>query len=78
MIGTETYFELTYSSQSDIIGSCYGNLKKKNFISTTFDVLVSAWQNCDGPRLEYKKIGVIVYYNTLTNKIFAFFTSDYN
>jgi hypothetical protein len=32
LAGPETYFELTYSSQSDIIGSCYGNLKK-NFIS---------------------------------------------
>ncbi|SEA70254.1 hypothetical protein SAMN05443667_107159 [Flavobacterium gillisiae] len=51
---TETYFELTYSSQSDIIGSCYGNLKEELYYDTT-DVLVSTWQNCDGPRLEYRK-----------------------
>lgn len=53
--GTENYIELTYSSQSDIIGSCYGNLKEELYYDTT-DVLVSTWQNCDGPRLEYRKI----------------------
>jgi hypothetical protein len=41
------------SSQSDIIGSCYGNLEELYF--DTADVLVSTWQNCDGPRLEYRK-----------------------
>jgi hypothetical protein len=53
--GTESYIELTYSTQSDIIGSCYGNLKEELYFNTSA-ILISTWQNCDGPRLEYRKI----------------------
>jgi hypothetical protein len=35
----QTYFELTYSSQSDIIGSCYGNLKEELYFDTLMWVM---------------------------------------
>ncbi|MBG6111970.1 hypothetical protein H4V97_000361 [Flavobacterium sp. CG_23.5] len=48
------YFELTYPNDSEIIGSCYGNLKEELY-STATNTLSSTWKNCDGPGLEYKK-----------------------
>lgn len=48
------YFELTYPNDSEIIGSCYGNLKEELYISED-NILSSTWKNCDGPGLEYKK-----------------------
>lgn len=50
----ETHFELTYSESSTLVGSCYGNLKEEFFINNN-NLLVSTWQNCDGPRLVYQK-----------------------
>lgn len=48
------YFELTYPNDSEIIGSCYGNLKEELYI-TENNTLSNTWKNCDGPGLEYKK-----------------------
>lgn len=48
------YFELTFPNDSEIIGSCYGNLKEELYISEN-NILSSTWKNCDGPGLEYKK-----------------------
>ncbi|SEF98202.1 hypothetical protein [Flavobacterium urumqiense] len=48
------YFELTYPNDSEVIGSCYGNLKEELYI-TESNILSSTWKNCDGPGLEYKK-----------------------
>lgn len=53
-ITNENYIELTYPVTSNIIGSCYGNLKEELYF-TTAEALVSTWQNCDGPSLEYRK-----------------------
>lgn len=49
------HLELTYSTESDIIGSCYGNLKEELFFSNN-NTLSSTWRNCDGPGLDYQKI----------------------
>lgn len=48
------YLELTYPHDSEIIGSCYGNLKEELYIDEN-NTLLSSWKNCDGPGLEYKK-----------------------
>jgi hypothetical protein len=48
------YFELTYHNESELIGSCYGNLKEELYL-TANNSLSSTWKNCDGPGLEYKK-----------------------
>ena len=48
------YLELTYPNDSEIIGSCYGNLKEELYIAES-NTLSSTWKNCDGPALEYKK-----------------------
>lgn len=50
----ETHLELTYSESSTLVGSCYGNLKEELFINSN-NLLVSTWQNCDGPGLVYQK-----------------------
>lgn len=49
--------ELTYTQKSDIIGSCYGNLKEELYFSAN-NTLSSTWQNCDGPGLDYQKIEI--------------------
>ena len=48
------YFELVYPNDSELIGSCYGNLKEELYL-TASNTLSSTWKNCDGPGLEYKK-----------------------
>ncbi|HEX9153114.1 MAG TPA: hypothetical protein VF842_13570 [Flavobacterium sp.] len=48
------YLELTYPNDSEIIGSCYGNLKEELYI-TEDTTLSNTWKNCDGPGLEYIK-----------------------
>lgn len=50
----ETHFELTYSKNSTLVGSCYGNLKEELLINNN-NLLESTWQNCDGPGLVYQK-----------------------
>jgi hypothetical protein len=51
----ELYLELTYSKDTEIIGSCYGNLKEELYFSASNN-LSSTWRNCDGPGLEYQKV----------------------
>lgn len=53
-ISNETNFELTYPKNSALVGNCYGNLKEELFINSN-NLLVSTWQNCDGPGLVYQK-----------------------
>lgn len=48
------HLELTYLTESDIIGSCYGNLKEELYFSNK-NTLSSTWRNCDGPVLDYQK-----------------------
>lgn len=54
-IQEESFLELTYKTESEIIGSCYGNDKEELHILPNA-TLSSTWKNCDGPGLEYKKM----------------------
>lgn len=49
------YLELTYPKDSEIIGSCYGNLKEELYFSVS-TTLSNTWRNCDGPGLDYEKV----------------------
>lgn len=49
------FFELTFTTNSDIIGSCYDKPYELLWLKSK-DRLVSTWQNCDGPGLEYSRI----------------------
>jgi hypothetical protein len=53
----QLYLELTYPKDSELIGSCYGNLKEELYFSAN-NTLSSTWQNCDGPGLDYQKIEI--------------------
>ncbi|UUF13159.1 MULTISPECIES: hypothetical protein [Flavobacterium] len=53
-IQNQKHFILTYTSTSDIIESCTGNLSEELFINEAQE-LISTWQNCDGPTLVYEK-----------------------
>ena len=48
------YFDLTYPEDSELIGSCYGNLKEGLYLADN-NSLSSTWSYCDGPVLQYKK-----------------------
>ena len=49
------YLELTYPKDSEIIASCYGNLKEELYFSASTS-LSSTWRNCDGSGLDYEKV----------------------
>ncbi len=51
----EPLIELTFDSESEIIGSCTSNTKETmNLQSET--IFLSSWNACDGPGLKYEKI----------------------
>lgn len=47
--------ELTFDSESEIIGSCTSNTKETMSIQSG-TIFLSSWKNCDGPGLRYKKV----------------------
>ena len=47
--------ELTCGEESQVIGSCQSDLKENLFFCSN-DVLLSTWNQCDGPNLDYEKI----------------------
>lgn len=49
------FLELTYTKDSELIGSCYGNLKEELYFLTN-NTLSSTWRYCDGPGLDYQKL----------------------
>ncbi len=49
------YLELIYTNDSEIIGSCYGNLTESLYFSAV-NTLSSTWRACDGPGLDYQKV----------------------
>jgi hypothetical protein len=53
-IDNEIHFELTYTENSDIVGSCTGNSTEDLSINKE-GLLVNSWLMCDGPGLIYKK-----------------------
>jgi hypothetical protein len=50
------YAVLTYAAASSIIGSCTASRLKETLALKSDNTLVSTWQACDGPGLEYKKV----------------------
>jgi hypothetical protein len=48
------YLEFIFNEESEIIGSCYSNLKEEMFFQSE-NTLSSTWENCDGPGLKYEK-----------------------
>ncbi len=50
-----TYLVLDYAKNSDLIGNCFGNLREELFLESEGN-LISTWQACDGPGLEYEKV----------------------
>lgn len=49
------YIQLTFNEESDIIGTCIGELKEELFLNTKSS-FSSTWLACDGPGLNYQKI----------------------
>lgn len=54
-ISDEKYFDLTYQTNYDIIGSCYSNQAESLWIMTERK-LIGTWSHCDGPGLEYERV----------------------
>lgn len=52
----ESFLELSYDNDSEIIGSCYSILNKEEMLLQSDNTFSSTWQNCDGPGLKYEKI----------------------
>ena len=50
------YAVLTYAAPSPLIGSCTASQGTETLAVRADDTLVSTWQACDGPGLEYKKV----------------------
>jgi hypothetical protein len=49
------FLELTYTSNSPIIGSCTVELKETFWVKSD-KKMSGTWSNCDGPGLEYERI----------------------
>ncbi|TLF45278.1 hypothetical protein [Maribacter aurantiacus] len=52
----ETTIELLFDYESNILGSCYSSTLKEILVQNSENSLYNTWSNCDGPRLEYRKI----------------------
>ena len=52
----QTQFKLIYSTQSDIIGTCSGDLIENLYIIHAAGKMYSTWGTCDGPLLTYDKL----------------------
>ena len=58
IVGTSasnTSLELTYTVENEIIGSCSSKLKEELHFQSA-SVLISNWQQCDGPGLKYEQL----------------------
>lgn len=49
------YLEFIFNEESEIIGSCYSNLKEEMFFQSE-NTFSSTWRACDGPGLKYEKV----------------------
>ena len=52
----ENLLEFTYNSESEIIGTCYSDLKKEEMHFQSENIFLSNWEQCDGPGLKYRKV----------------------
>ncbi|MFC0777211.1 hypothetical protein [Flavobacterium sp. HJSW_4] len=48
-------FELNYTAESDIVASCFSNVKENLYILNSMGNLYGTWSICDGPMLVYEK-----------------------
>lgn len=51
----ESYIELTYPSDNQLIGSCYSQLMVESLLVVSETELKGTWQACDGPGLTYER-----------------------
>jgi len=51
----EPLLELTFDSESQIVGSCTSNTKETMSLQSE-TIFLSSWNACDGPGLKYEKI----------------------
>ncbi len=49
------YIEFTHNTDNDIIGTCYSRSTTESLYFTSNNKLISTWNACDGPGLEYVK-----------------------
>lgn len=49
------YIEFLHNTDNDIIGTCYSRSTTENLYFTYNNKLISTWNACDGPGLEYMK-----------------------
>jgi hypothetical protein len=50
------YAILTYSQESNLIGSCTSRSLKESLALRANDTIRGEWEGCDGPRLEYTRV----------------------
>lgn len=51
----ESYIELTYPSDNQLIGSCYSQSLQETLLVVSETELKGTWQACDGPGLTYER-----------------------
>ena len=54
-LSEEKFLELTYSSDNELIGSCYSSEFKENLWLKSENRMIGTWSECDGPGLEYER-----------------------
>jgi hypothetical protein len=52
----ENLLEFIYASENEIIGTCYSDILKEEMYFQSESILISNWEQCDGPGLKYEKV----------------------
>ncbi|OBX26110.1 hypothetical protein LX77_03889 [Gelidibacter algens] len=52
----ENLLEFIYASENEIIGTCYSDILKEEMYFQSKSILISNWEQCDGPGLKYEKV----------------------
>ena len=55
-LSKQRYLELNYANSHPLIGNCTGDLKEFLMIKSD-NKMIGTWNICDGPGLEYEKVG---------------------
>ncbi|UMB61250.1 hypothetical protein MHL31_03375 [Lutibacter sp. A80] len=55
-IDNQKYIKFLFNENTDLIGNCTNDLTEVLMVLEDGDKLVSTWNACDGPGLEYQKI----------------------
>lgn len=56
-IENQKYIEFTFNEDSIVISNCFGDLVETLQVFEDGDRLISTWSACDGPGLEYNRMG---------------------